>query len=535
MLKRLTHWAVDKVISRTPPDQLGGLMLNSLMSASSGTQNGGWGGLVSGFGGEKTEGGFGLTLDVDDFDYFELREKSLALYYSNPFARGIINRLIINSVGSGLKPESTPNNVILGLDEETIHKWTEKAESLFQCYSRSTLGDYLGEETLDELQLKLELNALLCGDVLVIERINHLGLPNYEFIDGRFVNSPMFMDESEDESKIVHGVKLDKSGKTVSFFVQQRLGDHKEIQAYSSSGRRQAWLAYGTKRRIGEVRGYPLLMSALQALKQLDKYTTHEITAAELNATIVGFVKRTEDTGGNGSTPFVGGVKPKSVPKTDSSIVTAQTTTIDKPGMFMQGLQVGEEPVSYNTQRPNVNHSIFVRGVLSMVSYSLDMPPEILFLEFDSSYSAARQVNNEFSLALSEFVRPRIIANFPQRSWRTFITYQTLSYKLTTPMLFESLNNESLWDIKEAWFNCDWIGPHRKPIDPEKEAKANVINVDRGWKTNQKASLEGSGSRFSSNIDRLKGEKKLSEGVIAPPKSSSTVEEKNSEDKKDDA
>ncbi len=157
---------------------------------------------------------------------------------------------------------------------------------------------------------------------------------------------------------------------------------------------------------------------------------------------------------------------------------------------------------------------------------SLVHSPEILFLEFDSSYSAARQVNNEFSLALSEFVRPRIIANFPQRSWRTFITYQTLSYKLTTPMLFESLNNESLWDIKEAWFNCDWIGPHRKPIDPEKEAKANVINVDRGWKTNQKASLEGSGSRFSSNIDRLKGEKKLSEGVIAPPKSSSTVEEK---------
>lgn len=534
MFKRLTDWAVDKVISRTPKDELGGLMIESILNSTSSSHNSGWGKLVSGFDGEKSEGGFGLTLDVDDFDYYELRERSLSLYYTNPYARGIINRLIINSVGAGLKPESIPNNVILGLEEEYIHKWTEKAESLFQCYSRSLYGDYLNEETLDELQLKLELNALLSGDVLVVERINELGLPNYQLIDGRFVSSPVLESESE-EYKITHGVKLDKNGKTISFFVQNGTLEHTEIEAYSESGRRQAWLAYGTKRRVGEVRGYPLLMSALQALKQLDKYTTHEITAAELNATIVGFVKRTEDTGGSGSKPFTGGVKQRKT--TESSIDPTQTTTIDKPGMFMQGLEVGEEPVSYNTQRPNTNHSIFVRGVLSAISYSLDMPPEILFLEFDSSYSAARQVNNEFTLAINELIRPRIIANFNNRVWGTFITYQTLSYKLTTPQLFEAIANDKYWDIKEAWLNCEWIGPHRKPIDPEKEAKANVINTERGWKTNQKASLEASGSRFSSNINRLKGEKKLSEDVITQQNnsSSSIKDEDEEKDKKDDA
>ncbi len=488
-----------------------------------------WSNLVGQFNGDKTSGGFGFTIDVDDLDYYELREKSLSLYYTNPYARGIINRLLVNSVGAGLIPESQPNNTILKLDEKLIYQWTEEAEALWESYASSKLGDYHNEESLNDLQLKLELNSLLTGDVLVVERLNEQGLPTYQFIDGRFVSSPM---EVADEN-IVYGVKLTKSKKVVSYFVEKSDGSgHREIKAYSSSGRRQAWLAFGSKRRVGEVRGYPLLMSALQALKQLDRYTDSEITASELNASIVGFIKNTQENSIGASTPFSGGVK--HTPRTPSSEAPTKTTTIDKGGIWMEGLNVGEEPVSYDTRRPNVNHATFVRGVLSAISFSLDMPPEILFLEFDSSYSAARQVNNEFSLAITEILRPRIISNLPQRAWETFITYQTLVDKLSTPNLYEALKNESLWEVKQAWLTCAWMGPHRKPVDPEKEAKANEINVDRGWKTNQKASIEASGQRFNNNVKRIKGEKELASGVVRTSKESSSTTNKAEQEPDDE-
>ncbi len=488
-----------------------------------------WSNLVGQFNGDKTSGGFGFTVDVDDLDYYELREKSLSLYYTNPYARGIINRLIVNSVGAGLIPESQPNNTILNLDEKFIYEWTERAEALWESYASSHMGDHHKEESLNDLQLKLELNALLTGDVLVVERINKQGLPTYQFIDGRFVSSPLDIDNTD----IVHGVKLTKSKKVVSYFVEKPDGfGHHEIKAFSSSGRRQAWLAYGSKRRVGEVRGYPLLMSALQALKQLDRYTDSEITASELNASIVGFIKNTQENTVGSSSPFGGGVK--HTPRTPSSEAPTKTTTIDKGGIWMEGLQVGEEPVSYDTRRPNVNHATFVRGVLSAISFSLDMPPEILFLEFDSSYSAARQVNNEFSLAISEILRPRIIANLPKRAWETFITYQTLVDKLDTPNLYEALKDETMWDIKQAWFACAWMGPHRKPVDPQKEANANEINVDRGWKTNQKASIEASGQRFNNNVKRIKGEKRLAAGTVRMSKESSSTTESKEQEEKDE-
>ena len=488
------------------------MKVESNISPSSGS-SGNFRGLVNQFNGDKTDGGFGFTVDVDDLDYYSLREKSLSLYYTNPYARGIINRLLGNSVGAGLLPESQPKNVILKLEEETIYDWTEKAEGLWELYASSKLGDFLGEKSFNDLQFVLELNALLTGDVLVIERINRQGLPTYQLIDGRFVSTPMDVDNEN----IKYGVKFKKNNRIHSYFVEKLDGSgHQEIKAYSSTGRRQAWLAFGSKNRVGEVRGYPLLMSALQALKQLDRYTDSEITASELNASIVGFIKNTQQDAGTPNKVFSGGVK--NVPKTDKSLAPAMTTTIDKGGIWMEGLQAGEEPVSYDTRRPNVNHSTFVRGVLSAISFSLDMPPEILFLEFDSSYSAARQVNNEFSLAIQELVRPRIIANLPQRAWETFVTFQTLKDKLDTPYMFEALKDESMWDVKQAWFNCAWMGPHRRPVDPEKEAKANEINVDRGWKTNQKASLEASGSRFNNNIKRIRGEKKLADGVVRTSK-----------------
>ncbi|HIF9183767.1 TPA: phage portal protein [Photobacterium damselae] len=487
-----------------------------------------FGGLFGEVNGEKAEGTFGLTYDFDNLDYYQLRERSLSLYYTNPYVRGIINRLITNTVGAGLKPESQPLSEILKIDDKKLVKWTEHAESLFHVYANSKVADYFGEETLNQLQLKLELNCLLCGDVLVIERMTEQGLPTYEFIDGNFVSAPVEC-EIEDGNKIEYGVEFTANKKRIAYWIESSDGEHKRIPAYSDSGRMQAWLAYGSVRRFGEIRGYPILLACLQALKQIDRYTDSELTAAEINATIAGFVKQTAKNG-RADSPFGGGVKGSR----RAESIPAIASSFERSGVWIQGLREGEEPTSYNTQRPNVNYAGFVRAILSGVSFSLDIPPEILFLEFDSSYSAARQVNNEFTMSITEFQRPRIISNLVKPAWNTVVIYQTLAGKLNTPLLVDSIKNPNKWDVLGAWLNCEWIGPHRKPIDPDKESKANVRSVDRGWKTNQQSSLEISGNRFSNNVNRIKGENEISRGVINPESNNTNQQNSNKQNNEGD-
>lgn len=47
--------------------------------------------------------------------------------------------------------------------------------------------------------------------------------------------------------------------------------------------------------------------------------------------------------------------------------------------------------------------------------------------------------------------------------------------------------------IRHAYLGAAWIGPAPGQIDPYKEAKANEINEDRGWKTSAEITAETTG------------------------------------------
>ena len=218
--------------------------------------------------GSKFAGGYGFT-QLLLTDYWTLRARSSELFETNLYARGVVRRLITNEINVGLHLEATPEEAILGLEEDALAEWSETVENRFQLWcDRAPLCDQAELQTFGALQAQARLEALVAGDVLVTMRQDaRTGLPRIQLVNGSKVQAP-FGIELSGGNTIKHGVELDPTGRQVAYWVLQDDRTSKRLPAYGEkSGRRLAWLLYGTDKRLDDVRGKPLLALVLQSLK----------------------------------------------------------------------------------------------------------------------------------------------------------------------------------------------------------------------------------------------------------------------------
>ena len=217
--------------------------------------------------GDKFPGGFGTT-EYPIVDYWTLRARSAQLFHQNLYARGLIRRLVTNEINTGLTPECAPDEMILGVTEESLTDWTELCENRFLLWSKNArLCDYKNQETFGSLQRTARLESLICGDVLVVLRISKsTGLPQVQLINGSAVQTPLASLKDKD---IRHGVELDSKMRQVAYWVLQDDGTYKRIPAYGrTSKRRIAWLVYGTEKRLDDVRGQPLTIFSFTVVER---------------------------------------------------------------------------------------------------------------------------------------------------------------------------------------------------------------------------------------------------------------------------
>lgn len=473
---------------------------------------------VTNFDGSKFFGGFGAT-ELQTVDYWTLRARSSQLFNENLYARGLIRRLVTNEINTGLVPESMPSEEILGLEPDSLNEWSENVETRFKLYNDTALVcDYEERSTLDAIQRAARLESIVGGDVLVLQSQSKFGIPNTRLINGSAVRSPYNDDHKLKKGhKIVEGIEIDSKGRHVAFYVVvDDLGKTQRIMARGAkTGRLKAWLVYGTDKRHSDVRGQPLLSLVLQSLKEVDRYRDASTRKAVLNSILAMFIQKDENK--PGTKPLSGGAVRKDTASIQDSGGGAprQFNIADYiPGLVIDELQVGEKPVAFDG-KGDVVFGVFEEAIIQSVAWANEMPPEILRLAFSNNYSASQAAINEFKIYLN-LIRSRFASEFCKPIYNDWLLSEVLLGKIEAPGMLEAWRDPLQYEVFAAWVASDWTGAIKPSTDIKKQGQGYQLLVDGGWITNDRASRELTGTKFSKNIKRIKRENEMKVEAMAP-------------------
>jgi lambda family phage portal protein len=467
--------------------------------------------------GEKFPGGFGWT-ELLTADYWTLRARSTQVFRTNIYARGIIRRLVTNIVAGGLHLEAVPDESILGVDADKLADWAEGIENRFQLWERSPhLCDYRGQRSFGQLQAAAKQAALISGDVLVVLHQDAItGLPRVRLVDGANVQSPFGLTPTLPKNHCIkHGVELDADGRHVAYWVVREKRDSLQLEserlpAWGPTGRRNAWLVYGSDKLLDDVRGEPILSILLYSLREIDRYRDAVQRKAAINAILAMFIQKNQEV--IGSRPLTGGAVVRGSTSGPMSAAggTPRSYRFSEmiPGAVLDELAPGEEPKGFLPQGTDEKFADFEAAIIYGMAWSLEVPPEILTLSFRNNYSASQAALNEFKIFLNNS-RAAWGSELCQPIYVDWLLSETLAGRIQADRLLESWRDPSQYDRFAAWVSADWTGAIKPAVDPVKTATGYQLMVAEGFISRDRATREATGTKFSKNVAKLKRENEL--------------------------
>lgn len=471
---------------------------------------------LSSFDGDKFEGGFGVT-QLFTSDYWTLRARSEQLFKENLYARGLIRRLITNEINVGLFPESNPDTRVLKMEGRDLTTWTEIVEARFDMWANSpSTCDYFQEQTFGQIQQTARREALVCGDVLaVVVQSKRTKMPAVRLISGSRVKTPWDQTPRAGHT-IKHGVEMDAQGRVTAYWVTQDDLTSKRLPAYGEkSGRRIAWLIFGSEKRLDEVRGEPLLSIVLQSLKEQDRYRDATLRKAVVNSILAMFIKKTQDK--PGTLPLTGGVTRKGAVAVEAQgqAPVNRKFALSNPGVVIEELQVGEEPVAFNNQGVDLNFPDFEAAIIHAIAWSNEVPPEVLTLAFKNNYSASQAAINEFKQYIN-----KVWSDFGQcfctPIFNEWLVSEALLGKVEAKGFLEAWGDPEKFDIFGAWSRVSWYGSIKPSTDMLKATRGSQALVQEGWSTNAREARVLTGTKFSDNIAWLVRENEAKAKALRP-------------------
>lgn len=421
-----------------------------------------------------------------------LRSRSRDLMRNNPIAKGAVSGVVINVVGDGLVLQSQIDREVLGLSPEQADAWQAQAQREFALWAKRP--DFTGRLNFDEMQALALLSVLEAGDMMVVRRRRTESGDVYglklQFIEGERICNP---NRGVNTAAMVEGVQLDADGRPTGYSICSGYPDDFAL------GLPLTWKTYfpgtsltGTPQmlllmhqtRVDQPRGVPYLAPVIAALKQLGDYTDAEIRAAVVSAMFTVFITRPaqdDDSSPIGETQ-ADGIDSNSEIKLESGAIV--------------DLAEGEKPEFADPKRPNVAAQVFIDAMCKHIGMALDLPAEVLLKSFTASYSASRA-----SLEMAwQFYRTRrswLAWKFCQPVYEWVITEAIVNGRLQAPGFFDDPA------IREAWLGSDWIGPSRIQLDPQKEAAADLMDLNMGTKTREQIITERTGGSFAAKHQQL--------------------------------
>jgi lambda family phage portal protein len=442
-----------------------------------------------------------------------LRQRSRELFMTSGIARAALNRLETNVIGSGLRLRALPDAEVLGMDREQATVWARQVEREWALWANSRDCDALGLDTFAELQQIAFLSWLQSGDVFALLPMRPLPwMANdlrVQLVEADRVSTPQ---DKTSEDRYHDGVEVDGNGRVIAYHFCNRhplsitkdKNTHqqwKRIPARGPETGRPNVLHLRAAERPEQYRGVPLLAPVIEDLKQISRYKEAELMAAVISAMYTVFITSTTP-----QTPLGEAfVDEEEVAADVEAGVEARASSQDSANEIALGngavmaLNADEDVKFADPTRPNASFDAFVGAAAREIGASINVPSELLLLQFTSSYSASRAALLEAWKAFRKW-RSWMVNDFCQPIYAEWLIISVLTGRIAAPGIFDDAITAA------AWLRAEWNGPAAGQIDPTKEVAAAVTRVENGFSTRTREAAEINGSDYEANITALADE-----------------------------
>lgn len=479
--------------------------------------------------GEKNTGELGELIKYN-LDYASLRHRSWKSYLDSEITQTVINKYVKWVIGSGLKLQSEPVDIILKQNNINVSlpELTRNIEARFRLFCKSENSDYSQINNLNVLANTAFKNSIIGGDVLVILRLENKRL-NAQLIDGAHVQTPYFDDSLAKATKlgntIKNGIEIDNKGRIIAYHVKQLDGTFKRIEArLKGLNLESAFMVYGLGYRIDDNRGIPLISAVLETLAKLDRYKEATVGSAEERAKIVYFIKH-----GNNST----GENPLATTLAKSfNVDSNQDNPIDiNANELANNIAVSTNKQVFNMPNDSVLESLdskndlyfkdFYSVNVNAICATIGIPPEVALSKYDSNFSSARAAIKDWEHTIITD-RTKFSQQFYQKIFNFWLDVEVLKNNVQAPGYLNAMMSKDE-EVLQSYRNARFVGANVPHIDPLKEVNAERAKLGESGKhlplTTAEASTEAlNGGEYDSNVVKYSEELKKSRELEIEPK-----------------
>ncbi len=382
-----------------------------------------------------------------------LRDRSRAATRNDGYAKGVIDKLVTNIIGTGIKPLSQAKDPAMRVAIQALFlRWTDEsdADGLLDFYGQQSLVTRTwleGGEAFTRLRDRLPADGLSVP--LQIQVLEPELCPHTHNV-------------FSSENKVRAGIEFNAIGRRTAYYFHP---SRPEFDDYDSSVLRRVPADRVShvydQLRAGQLRGLPHLTQALISLYELDKYDDAQLMRQQIANLFAGFIKRPVDVGDSDLVNPITGDANETAPD-GSEMLTMES------GM-MQELGPGEEITFSNPPAPT-GYNEFMRQQLSGVSAATGVPYEILTGDMQGvNDRTVRLVLLEFRRRIQAWQHQVLVFQFCRPIWKAWMDRVFLSGALPIPM--DYLTDPSPWAAVK-WVPQGW--PYMHPVQDVTAAEKAV-------------------------------------------------------------
>ncbi len=451
-----------------------------------------------------------------DANLVTLRNRAADQTINTPVGAAAITTSVMHAVGSGLRLFPRLPYKRLDISAEEARNWARNTAAEFDLWASSPDCDLYRRNNFYDLQNIAYAAYLTDGDSFALfRRKKPTPLSPYtlriQLIEGNRVSNPITADmmtsvsnygvemlNPENGNHIISGVEIDKDGAICAFWISNRVpgdavgvGEVTEWQRVEAFGKETGMpniIQICHDNRAEQYRGVPYLAPVLENLKEISRYCSAELTSAIIRSFLSVFFI---NTGANSDLNTI--LPPAYAEQEEESLDPAQYKL--GPGT-LNSLPKGVDVKTVDSANAQSAYDSYMTHLEKGIAAGLNIPYEVLFKNFNSSYSASRaallQAQDEFKTRRKWFAN-----DFCQPIYEMWLTEAIALGRIEAPGFFEDPM------IRKAWTGAEWFGPTMSILDPVKDVNGSALRVTYGLSTREREAAEMTGSDLEENLEQI--------------------------------